>query len=239
VKYLFHNLTTLTTRIFIISALFSFSIHFLNAQQETGTFIDERDGQEYKWVKIGSQVWMAQNLNVGKILYIRDGEFVDKSIEKFCYKNDEKYCLEYGGLYSWDVMMKYIDLNHVQGFCPSGWHIPTEREWEILINYLGGYEMAGGMLKEAGTAHWKNPNTGATNSGGFTALPAGWGIYTDIDQSFIDSGKSCTFWSSTITWSLLRQEEVLTAFMLTSRKNKVFRDTWFVGFACSVRCVKD
>ena len=63
---------------------------------------------------------MAQNLNIGKIIFIRNGKIVDYSIKKMCYENDEKYCAKYGGLYSWDVMMEYTGMESDQGICPSG-----------------------------------------------------------------------------------------------------------------------
>ena len=95
-------------------------------------------------------------------------------IEKYCYDDDPANCDVYGGLYQWDEMMGYTTTEGVQGICPVDWHIPTDAEWDILQNYLGGFNVAGGKLKEAGTIHWNAPNAGATNSSGFTALPNGY-----------------------------------------------------------------
>ena len=69
--------------------------------------------------------------------------------------------------------MQWSTTEGVQGICPTGWHIPTDGEWTVLTTFLGGESVAGGKMKEAGYAHWVSPNTGATNSSGFTALPGG------------------------------------------------------------------
>ena len=88
-------------------------------------------------------------------------------------------------------MMQYSTTPGVQGICPTGWHLPTNVEWTTLTTYLGGETVAGGKMKEAGTAHWSSPNTGATNSSGFTALPGGnWNGY------FFNLTNSAYFWSS-------------------------------------------
>jgi uncharacterized protein (TIGR02145 family) len=83
------------------------------------------------------------------------------------YNNDEANRAIYGGLYEHSMVMN-------PGFCPAGWHVPTLVEVQELIDFLGGNTVAGGKLKEAGLTHWNNPNTGATNSSGFTALGAGY-----------------------------------------------------------------
>jgi uncharacterized protein (TIGR02145 family) len=72
----------------------------------------------------------------------------------------------YGKLYN------YYAVADIRNVCPAGWHVPAHDEWIVLQDYLGGWEIAGGKLKERGTVHWKDPNTGATNENGFTALPA-------------------------------------------------------------------
>lgn len=81
-----------------------------------------------------------------------------------------------------------------RGLCPDGWHIPSKAEWNELIHYLGGDSIAGGKLKEAGTAYWDSPNSGATNISGFTALPAG---YREIDGTFQGLRHVTYLWSST------------------------------------------
>lgn len=118
--------------------------------QETGTFTDSRDGQTYKTVKIGTQTWLAQNLNY-------------KIKESYCYNFDSCECAKYGRFYN----------HHIQdSICPKGWHIPSITEWEILLNYLGGTKVAADKMKEIGSIHWDNTNT-STNSSGFSALGVG------------------------------------------------------------------
>ena len=150
---------------------------------------DTRDGKTYNTVQIGSQCWMAQNLNVGTMITFLNEQANNSIFEKYCYNDDEANCTIYGGLYQWAEMVQYyngatntntwspVPTGNIQGICPSGWHLPTDAEWNILISFLGGESEAGGEVKEAGFAHWASPNTGATNNTGFTALPGG--IHSD------------------------------------------------------------
>ena len=115
------------------------------------TFTDPRDGQVYPTVQIGTQCWLKRNMNY-------------KTGNSWCYDNKESNCDIYGRLYDWES---------AQRVCPSGWHLPSDAEWLKLTEFLGGENVAGAKMKEAGTAHWKSPNTGATNSSGFIALPGG------------------------------------------------------------------
>jgi uncharacterized protein (TIGR02145 family) len=137
---------------------------------------------------------MRENLNIG----IRIDGWVDQTnnfiIEKYCYNNSDTNCITYGGLYQWDEMMQYDTTRGKQGICPSGWHLPTDEEWTILISYLGGGSVAGGKMKEAGFVHWAPPNTGASNSSGFTAIPGG---YKDSYGLFFLLSSNAYFWSST------------------------------------------
>ena len=84
------------------------------------------------------------------------------------YNNDLSNSEIYGNLYNWYA------IDDGRGLCMEGWHVPSNSEWESLVTYLGGDDIAGGKLKEVGTSHWDSPNLGATNESGFTALPAGW-----------------------------------------------------------------
>ena len=140
-----------------------------------GSFIDPRDGQKYKTIKIGEQVWMAENLK----FYTEKGSW--------CYDDDPKNGDIYGRLYNWNTAMKVS---------PPGWHLPSDEEWNILVNYLGGEKIAGGKMKEAGYLHWKEPNEGADNSSGFSGLPAG---FRYSNGSFYSRGDGADFWSSTET----------------------------------------
>ncbi|TAL68700.1 MAG: hypothetical protein EPN88_07025 [Bacteroidetes bacterium] len=136
----------------------------------------DRDLNYYKVVKIGTQTWMAENLNVGRMIYggVEQTDF--QTIKKYCYNNDDRNCKIFGGLYQWSEMMLGAQpdtgiTGTTQGICPTGWHIPTIKEWNTLISYLDE-TVAGVKLKEAGITHWKAGNV-ATNESGFTALPGG------------------------------------------------------------------
>jgi uncharacterized protein (TIGR02145 family) len=151
-------------------------------------FTDARDGKTYNTVLIGTQCWFARNLNVGTRIN-GSGDQTDNSvIEKYCYSDNESSCDVYGGLYQWNEWMNYTSSSNSnpgdrQGICPTGWHVPSDAEWcqmEIFLDATVVCETAGwrgtdagGKMKEAGTTHWTSPNTGATNSSGFTALPGG------------------------------------------------------------------
>ena len=132
--------------------------------------VDSRDGQKYRTVIIGSQTWMAENLNF-------------KTDERsWCYNDNATNCDKYGRLYTWYVAM------HA---CPSGWHLPKKTEFENLFSAVGGQSTAGTMLKS--TSGWDNSGNG-TDAYGFSALPAG---YRDNEGYFGTLGSSARFWSST------------------------------------------
>jgi uncharacterized protein (TIGR02145 family) len=140
------------------------------------TFTDSRDGQVYPTVQIGSQCWLQKNMNYS-------------TGNSWCYDNNSSNCNTYGRLYDWQTAL---------GACPSGWHLPSDAEWTALTDFLGGESIAGGKMKEAGTAHWLSPNTGATNSSGFTALPDGDRLSTGLSTgSFYHLTSAAYFWSST------------------------------------------
>ena len=157
--------------------------------------VTDIDGNIYKTVKIGNQVWMAENLKVMKYsdgtpltLINTQGEWNDISIYTKACIVDEKY----GGYYSGAAAINMELYNPapteiIQGVCPTGWHLPANSEWEELVNFLGGSEIAGGKLKEAGSAHWKYPNMKATNESGFSAFGGGYknkSSYMPIPSSF-------------------------------------------------------
>ena len=164
--------------------------------------VRDHDGNYYKVVRIGSQIWMAANLNVGTNIPMDKSPGDNGIIEKYCYSDSKTNCDIYGGLYSWNEMMQYNAsdsalIGTTQGICPVGWHIPTQKEWLTLAENLGGGDVAGAYLKEAGISHWSAPNLGATNESGFTALPGGFyaALYTPPDYFQLDSVGF--FWTST------------------------------------------
>ncbi len=184
---------------------------FSSCQNETGTFTDKRDGQKYKTVKIGTQIWLAENLNY----YTNSGSWY--------YENESNsYASTYGRLYDWQTACNS---------CPAGWHLPTDEEWTILTNYLGGESVAGGKIKENGTSHWNSPNTGATNESGFTALPGGG---RGGDGSFGYLGCLAYFWSAT-------ENDASKAWYrnLLYGLAGVYRGDDGKSYGFSVRCVQD
>jgi uncharacterized protein (TIGR02145 family) len=133
------------------------------------------DNNNYGVVTIGTQVWMADNLKTTKFsdaspipLVTDNTAWSNLSTPGYCwYDNDESTNKDtYGALYNWYTV-------GAGNLCPAGWHVPSDAEWEFLVTYLGGASITGGKLKETGTAHWADPNTGATNETGFTARPGG------------------------------------------------------------------
>lgn len=223
-------------------------------------FTDVRDGKSYNTVLIGSQCWMAENLNYGTYAAVTNPQ---ASGTKFCQNlsgvNDAT--CPFGGLYAWANLMNGSascngtapppDANAkcatpVQGLCPAGWHIPSHYEWTLLEKnagsnpgafpydvttsgvYLGTDE--GGNLKQTGTTNWTTPNTGATNSTGFTGLPGGY----SWSGAFSNVGTRGRFWSSTDnggSYSWMRS--------LANNSAQVYRDQWDKANGFSCRCVKD
>ena len=196
--------------------------------QPGNTFIDPRDGNIYQLVTIGTQVWMAENLRylpsvVGPTtssktdpyyyVYDYDGTNMAEAKATANYNT-------YGVLYNWPAAVVS---------CPAGWHLPSDAEWTVLTDYLGGIAVAGGKLKETGTAHWNEPNEGATNETGFTALPGGDRNYTEV---FTDIGNFGYWWSSlenTTDYAWYRG--------MRYTGSNVFENYYFKRNGFSVRCV--
>jgi uncharacterized protein (TIGR02145 family) len=200
-----------------------------------GGFVVDIDGNRYNTVKIGTQIWMAENLkttryNDGtKIPAVKDSaSWMNLTTGALCYyKNDSvTYNATYGPLYNWYAV-------NTGKLAPTGWHVPTDAEWTTLTNYLGGLDVAGGKLKETGTSHWQSPNTGATNETGFTAIPAG---RRDPGTNFQVCGWIAAFWSSTIYpyWNAALGRELASDIISVYQNNPPSRTQ-----GRSIRCVKD
>jgi uncharacterized protein (TIGR02145 family) len=194
--------------------------------------ITDIDGNVYNTVTIGTQVWMKENLKVTKyrngdsIPNVTWGQWQALTTGAWCYyNNDISNNATYGKLYNW------YTVTDSRNICPAGWHIPTDAEWTILTDYLGGESVAGGKMKEAGTTHWLSPNTAADNSSGFTGLPGGFRIdYT----TFMNNGGSGYWWSSTETSTINVWYRSLDRYNGATNKSYYYK---YFGF--SVRCVKD
>lgn len=210
-----------------------------------GTFTDSRDGNSYKWILIGNQVWMAENLKylpsvvgpaTGSLttsyyyVYDYDGTDVNEAKAKSNYDT-------YGVLYNWTAAMNgaassITNPSGVKGVCPTGWHLPSHAEWTELINYLGGPIVAGGKLKEIGSEHWwATPNIDATNETGFTALPGG---FCNGNGSFYNIGFTGYWWSASednagIAWSR----------GMNSYDRSAYSGSYVKDFGFCVRCVRD
>ncbi|MCX6271662.1 MAG: hypothetical protein NTU44_10655 [Bacteroidetes bacterium] len=201
-------------------------------------------GQTYNTVKIGSQCWLKENLNIGTMINSSNYQSNNGTIEKYCYSNDLSKCTIYGGLYQWNEMMAYTTIEGGQGICPTGWHIPTDAEFCTMLTFIEPTlncsatgmigTNVGGKMRETGTTHWSETNTGVTNISGFTALGSGyWGDYsgTGTFYSFLVTSKFRTSvnYSSSQSWS----------YYLTEGDNKINRSLNSKTDAQSVRCIKD
>jgi uncharacterized protein (TIGR02145 family) len=194
-----------------------FEVRVLKTEPETGTFTDTRDGKVYKWVRIGEQVWMGENLNF------------DAGEGTLCYENNPANCATYGELYTWEI---------ASAVCPSGWHLPARSEWDALLKFLGDDKTAGGKLKEKGFGHWIKPNTEASDSYGFNALPGGW-VYVNTKPPhwFKDMGKHGGWWSSTTVYIYPRKTAIIMALDYNNSKFFLNPPMSFNGY--SVRCIRD
>ncbi|MCF8389796.1 MAG: hypothetical protein K9H12_03825 [Bacteroidales bacterium] len=227
----------------IIFLLFTFAVY----SQEYGSFIDSRDGKEYKIVKIGDQTWMAENLAFLPDTVFRYSKgsnvpeyyvYGDKDFDLFTIGINTTFNIEsgpatklrekehykaYGVLYNW----KAANIS-----CPSGWHLPSKDEWELLINYLGGTKVAGEKMKgsEIGSVRWRK---GATNESGFNAKPGG---YSYQDGSARVIGWYANFWSST---PASKKEKEAWRCYLDHKKKKAYINEWNKTEGYSVRCIKD
>lgn len=207
------------------------------------------DGNSYNVIPIGHQCWMKENLKVSKYRngdsipnHRDDSTLLDNAQGSYAsYENFSAYGAVYGNLYNWYAVAD------PRGLCPVGWHIPTDADWTALVKNLdpNAYtaddsavqsDIAGGFMKstgtyQVGTGLWFDPNTGATNSSGFTALPGG---YRASGNNFYSLNISGFWWTSTpdsFDYSWARS--------LFNDETRVYRGTASRKAAFSVRCLKD
>ncbi|ACF45262.1 TIR protein [Prosthecochloris aestuarii DSM 271] len=201
------------------------------------------DGATYKTIQIGKQVWMAENLDVSRyrngdaIPRVQDPEkWAELTTGAWCYyDNDTGNGRVYGKLYNWYAV------NDPRGLAPEGWHVPSDKEWQELERFLGmsRYDAEktglrgsiGGKLKEAGSLHWREPNAGATNETGFTALAGGYRYY---NGGFFYIGGYASFWSSSAYGDAIAWNRKLSYL-----GTEVYRDLSNRRVGMSVRCVRD
>ncbi len=198
-----------------------------------GSVVADVEGNIYKTVSIGSQTWMAENLKSTKLndgtvipLVTNNNKWSNLTSPAYSYylNDSASYKFKFGALYNWYT----VETNKL---CPTGWHVPSDADWTTLNTYLGVDSIAGGKLKATGTNYWYSPNSYATNSTGFDALPCGYRFYNGSFQNF---GYSGNWWTSTVYSSGSAYYRYLTYSNGKLRRN--FYDKLY-GF--SVRCVKD
>ena len=216
--------------------------------REYGTLTDERDGKTYKTVVIGTQTWMAENLN-----YSDTTNYPSMKFRNWCYSNSLDSCAKYGRLYTWSAAMDSVGTFStngkgcgylktcsptypVRGIFPEGWHFPTKTEFETLFTTVGGKSTAGKMLKSTtGWAEYYGENGNGVDAFGFNAIPAS---IRYNDGSFTDAGKSASFWSA--TWSATDYSGYRADFLSLSYRSEdavlLFSSE---GAAYSVRCLRD
>lgn len=207
---------------------------FVDHTGEVGTVTDI-DGNVYATIGIGGQIWMAENLKVNRY---RNGESIPSVTDystwqgltfgaNCSYNNDPSNKNTYGLMYNW------FAVSDPRGLAPDGWHVPSDDEWDVLINWLGGKDIAGSKLKESGTNHWNVPNSDATNESGFSALPGGWRINLG---NYFDINVKAYFWTSTPL--SVMPSYVYSNVLCTDSTNVVSLAT-IKQNGLSVRCVKD
>ena len=196
--------------------------------------ITDIDGNVYHTVTIGTQVWMVENL---KTTRYNDGTEIPKVIDSadwnnlvtpaYCWMDHDSAVIKesYGALYNWYAV-------NSGKLCPEGWHVPTSAEWESLIDYLGGIDVAGGKLKESGLDHWAEPNEGATNISGFAALPGGCRVI--MENYFLYFQFKGYWWTSS-------EEDTENAWWWSLDYAGTNVIGYFIAkqYGFSVRCIKD
>jgi uncharacterized protein (TIGR02145 family) len=195
----------------------------------------DQDSISYISVNIGTQEWMIYNLkvrryqNVEKILTTTPASLIltAEHTPKYhwAYDGDERNVDIYGRLYTW------YTVTDPRKLCPRGWHVPSDDEWTTLISLeaMGGEDVGGGKLKETGTTHWSEPNSGATNETGFTALPGGYRFHYG---RFRDVGFSGFWWSSTES-----SDSTAYGWGMTSSSSRLSRFIFNKKDGLSVRCI--
>ena len=215
--------------------------------------LTDYDGNNYKLVQIGTQIWMAENLKTthysnGTAIPLVENAWakLEHTDKAYCYYDNSTTIGDtFGALYTWAAAMDGAAQSNaipstVQGVCPTGWHLPSDAEWKVLEMHLGMSQAdadaldyrgtdEGGKLKESGFSHWESPNEGATNSSGFTGLPAGLRA-----GEFLHFGRYTHFWSS----SLFNFNEAWIR-RLSFLQSETYRNHYLKQDGISVRCVRD
>jgi uncharacterized protein (TIGR02145 family) len=193
--------------------------------------VSDIEGNLYEGITIGSQVWLNKNLKATKF---NDGTAISNSpstssVPAYAYYNNSaSYKDFFGALYNGHVV------DNSKNVCPSGWHIPTNNEWQVLVGYYGGQEVAGGPLKlnATGDVSWKSPNTGATNQSGLGFVGAGLWSTTGVHTGATEYG---TYWSSTAG----SEANTLVTYILFNTNAALMNMPSDKVIGASIRCIKD
>jgi len=196
----------------------------------SGSILVDIDGNQYDSIRIGSQVWMKQNLRTTRY---QDGSAIVTGL------SNDQWIAATGGAYAMPLNDASLDgtygkiyngfaVLNPKGLCPKGWRVPNDQDWETLIQFLGGLNVAGGKMKT--TTEWVSPNVGATNSSGFTAYPAG--IRDGLFGDFSDKKDGAIFWSSTV-----QSSGTLKAYGIQWRYASVYRTAFDKDNGSSCRCI--
>jgi uncharacterized protein (TIGR02145 family) len=200
--------------------------------------VTDIDGHRYRAVRIGEQWWTTDNL---KVMRYRNGDAIPNVTDNtnwaslttgaYCdYDNNPSHASTYGHLFNWYAV------NDSRNIAPSGWHVPSDGEWQILVDYLGGDGVAGDKMKETGTTHWQSPDTGATNESGFSSLPGGYrdpsGLFTGTHH--FEMGQIAIYYSSTEK----NINEAWNRYLIWELSGVGYQSSW-KGEGYSIRLVKD
>jgi uncharacterized protein (TIGR02145 family) len=211
----------------------TFSLCWAGVKAQT---VKDIDGNVYNTVTIGTQIWMKENLKVTKYnngdpiatttpATLNVSQEEDKARYQWAYEGDESKVKDYGRLYTWYAV---TDSRKV---CPAGWHVPSDAEWKVLIDFLGGEDVAGEKLKEKGDTHWYS-DMGASNESGFTALPGG---YRNGSGKF---GGLCHegYWRTSTEYNtyFAYYQAIMSGYKNISKDYNVPKEN-----GLSVRCLKD
>lgn len=227
------NYTTMKKIFTVITIIFLFTLIIkVNKGNASSSYTDSNsdsivvdyDGNIYHTITIGTQVWLKENINS---LHYSDGTPISGAM---AYNNSDSLANIYGRLYNWNATMRNTTTPGVQGVCPIGFHVPTDSEWTVLANYLGGNGIAGGKLKETDTTHWYSPNAGANNLSGFTALAGGeW-----------ESGNFQFIKMFAVIWSSTQSNSSFAYYRYLRYDDAVFyRNAYYKNLAYSVRAIKN
>lgn len=186
--------------------------------------VTDIDGNMYPAIKIGEQVWMGANLMA---THGPDGE----PVAYFCYNDEESNCQIYGRLYTLEAAMHADSGEGAQGICPAGWHIPSMDDWEVLINELGGKDIAGKALKEPGETHWLYASSESGGESGLNILPSGW---FDFTLEYRGLGQGCFLRSSSSP-----NPSYASIWMLESYSDGIDRGDLHPDDAIPLRCLRD